>query len=246
MISHEHKAIYVHVPKCAGSSVEKLLLPNRPQHDGPDYEHLFGWCPKRKIHLQHATATQMLDLELVTESQWRDYYKFAFVRNPFDRTFSDYFWMKTQIEPAGGFGEYIERRGRFAPILGEPDGPDYRGDHLIPQCEFVYIDGKIAVDFIGRFESLDAGLETIQTKLSVVDRRVPHLKKGRKRHQHYSHFYTNRMREQVRSLYEADLEAFGYQFDDQRSVMSNIKRYVWPIRHTLGNWKYAAQTRFGV
>lgn len=246
MISHQHQAIFVHVPKCAGSSVEQLLVPERSVQGEVDYEHLWGWCPKRKIHLQHATAEQLLDLELVTESQWRDYYKFAFVRNPFDRTFSDFYWMKGQVEPSGGFWEYIERRGRFAPILAEPDQPRFRGDHLIAQNEFVCLDGQIAVDFIGRFETLNADLDVILKKLSITRTSIPHLKKGRKRHRHYSHFYSDRMREKVGAMYETDLTMFGYQFEDERNMVSNMARYVWPIRHMLGNWKYAVQTKFGV
>ncbi len=245
MISHQHKAIFIHVPKCAGSSVEHLLSGGRPKREDVDYEHLWGWCPKRRIHLQHATATQLLELELVTESQWRDYFKFAFVRNPFDRTCSDYFWMQSQTETPGGFWEYIERRSRFASILANPGHPSYRGDHLVPQRDFVCVDGQLAVDFIGRFENFERDLASILKRLQIDDVRVPHLKKGRRRHQHYSHFYSEPMRKKVTALYAEDLAAFDYRFDDRRNIMTNISRYVWPVRHTLGSWKHAAQMKFG-
>jgi len=246
MISHQHKAIFVHIPKCAGSSVEKLLAPERSRDAQVDYEHLYGWCPKRKIHLQHATAQQMLEMELVTESQWRDYFKFAIVRNPFARTCSDYYWMLGKITKPASFWEYIERRGRFTPVLADPESRDYRGDHLDPQRDFLCLDGKIAVDFVGRFENLNADVGTVLEKLSIPDTRVPHLEKGRKRYQHYSHFYNNRMRERVASLYAQDLDAFDYQFEDKRTLATSLAQYVQPLRHRLGNWKYTAQTKLGV
>ena len=64
MISHQHKIIFIHIPKCAGSSIKDYYF-NSPQLDWktPNYDLLYGWCPKRKIHLQHATSKQLLETD---------------------------------------------------------------------------------------------------------------------------------------------------------------------------------------
>ena len=40
-----------------------------------NYDFLYGWCPDRRVHMQHVTAKQMLELELVTYQDWNNYYK---------------------------------------------------------------------------------------------------------------------------------------------------------------------------
>ena len=65
MISHTHKIIFIHIPKCAGSSVEVYFKNKTFDWTKPSYKNLTGWCPKRKIHLQHATSKQLLELDLI-------------------------------------------------------------------------------------------------------------------------------------------------------------------------------------
>ena len=79
MISHKHKFIFIHIPKCAGSSIRDFYF-DTPNLDWkiPNYDLLYGWCPKRKIHLQHATAKQILETDLVSRAVWDNYYKFTF------------------------------------------------------------------------------------------------------------------------------------------------------------------------
>ena len=64
MISHKHKCIFIHIPKTAGTSINTFFHPGVDFHyDKPDYDRLFGWCPERKFHMQHATSKQLLETE---------------------------------------------------------------------------------------------------------------------------------------------------------------------------------------
>ena len=49
MISHKHKCIFIHIPKCAGQSIEKWFC-------GRVYT---CWDDTNKIHVQHSTARQI-------------------------------------------------------------------------------------------------------------------------------------------------------------------------------------------
>ena len=110
MISHQHKIIFIHIPKCAGSSIKDYYF-NSPQLDWktPNYDLLYGWCPKRKIHLQHATSKQLLETELISEQVFKTYFKFTFVRNPYDRSYSDYLWVQKDRKIKGSFKDYCQR-----------------------------------------------------------------------------------------------------------------------------------------
>jgi nucleoside-diphosphate-sugar epimerase len=49
VISHEHNCIFIHIPKCGGTSVEKIFI-------GKQY---VSWDSPNKIWRQHATAQQI-------------------------------------------------------------------------------------------------------------------------------------------------------------------------------------------
>ena len=126
MISHKHKCIFIHIPKTAGTSIYSFFYPEVSFHfENPDYERLFGWCPKRKLHMQHATSKQLLETELITEEEWNTYYKFAFVRNPWDRAYSDYMWMQEFTNVKGSFNAYINREKVFKNILNDKSNNKY-------------------------------------------------------------------------------------------------------------------------
>ncbi len=72
MISHEFKCIFIHIPKTAGSSIEVF----------------FEEYPRT----QHVLATECL--KEYGGKDWNRYYKFAFVRNPWDRVLSWYLWLE--------------------------------------------------------------------------------------------------------------------------------------------------------
>lgn len=83
MISHKHKVIFIHIPKCAGSSVETAFGINVNDNQLNE-ENLFGWDNKNKIYLQHATPQQLIDLKILSPKIWDEYYKFVIVRNSWD------------------------------------------------------------------------------------------------------------------------------------------------------------------
>ncbi|MFO8053169.1 MAG: sulfotransferase family 2 domain-containing protein [Candidatus Omnitrophota bacterium] len=77
LISHTYKFIFLHIPKTAGSSVAATLKRNLNKND-------LLLCPH----------TKAVRLKLTAKDKWKDYFKFTFVRNPWDRMVSAYFFLR--------------------------------------------------------------------------------------------------------------------------------------------------------
>jgi hypothetical protein len=226
MISHKYKIIFIHIPKCAGSSISDFYF-DQPKLDWrtPNYNLLYGWCPERKIHMQHATPKELLETELIDKDIWKSYFKFAFVRNPWDRAYSDYLWLQKDRNIRGGFKDYLHARGCFKTVLNDRSEKGYRGDHLTTQSEYV-ADANYPLDFIGRFENLHQDISLLNSKLNIEKPFNMHAKNNTKNKlSHYSKFYTNSNKQLVEEVYHNDIKTLNYNFEDVRTGLSFFKSF---------------------
>lgn len=225
MISHKHKCIFIHIPKTAGTSINTFFHPGvRFHYEKADYERLFGWCPKRRIHMQHATSKQLIETELITEEQWNTYFKFAFVRNPWDRAYSDYIWIQQFSGVKGSFKDYILKNGNFKGILNDSSNNKYLGDHLYKQSDFFDVKGDYEVDFIGRFENFNLDIQYVLSELGITEKFNEFQNKGKGRKKVYSTFYTNTLKKLVTKEFEKDIRLFNYTFEDNRKGIHLLKK----------------------
>ena len=86
IVCDELKCVFVHVPKTGGSTITEILAP----YVNPDFsvEEERGWQVKfHKIHM-HAGLTN--------PEQYKEYWRFALIRNPYDRWMS---WTRNTPKP---------------------------------------------------------------------------------------------------------------------------------------------------
>jgi Sulfotransferase family len=221
MISHEHKCIFIHISKCAGTSVEKALgLKNWDLN----YDILWGWCPQNRLYLQHATPQQLRDLGYIDEKIWEEYYKFIIVRDPWDRAYSDYLWAIDNLNMYDGFSNFIQGKGKFRESLSRET--DFNiADHIYAQSDYFKLGGTaIEYDKVIRFENLEEGLHELATDLSMppeVFKKKENVNK--KRFRHYSVFYTRGRKKLVDRIYAEDIELFDYTFIDNRNFGDRLR-----------------------
>lgn len=87
VVCHQKKCIFIHIPKCAGTSIEQFIK----DHGRNDLQFI-GLYQNRSLH--HLTA---IELKIIIKEQiFHHYYKFSVVRNPYDRLLSEYYWTPIQ------------------------------------------------------------------------------------------------------------------------------------------------------
>lgn len=201
MISSKHKFIFIHIPKCGGSSIESLFGYNLwdrgkfPSHFC-SYDLFLGKDSSSAKYLQHSTITEIREMK---NDLIDDYFSFSFVRNPWDRHLSDFFFY-------GG-----QKRCDFKNFLLNPPSLDL--SHSMPQLDFICSsDGEFLVDFVGKFENIQSDFDTICDKIGIDRQKLPHTNKSN--HKHYTEYYDDKTREIVAEKYAKDIEYFGYKFGE--------------------------------
>jgi len=184
------KTIFIHIPKTAGISVVLSL---------------YGGS----ISMAH-TRLRMFRL-LFTETEFDSFYKFAFVRDPLDRLLSAYGFLKQ-----GGITPYdrefadthLSRYNDFSSFVRGWLSREsvYTYVHFVPQHDFVTIRGKLGVDFIGRFESLNEDYEHIRKATGIGKP----LEKFNARITKEQPQLDSDVMKIIENVYEKDYELFGY------------------------------------
>lgn len=220
MISREFKCLFVHIPKVAGQSVEAVFLDklglNWTQREAlllkPNSLPVKG--PPRLAHL---TATEYTQLGYVSSGEFNEFFKFSFIRNPWDRIWSEYKYRQYPFS----FDEFLLKRFPTAKDDNYRTHEDlYR--HVIPQSEFLFDNsGNCLVDFIGRFETIQNDFSHLTNKVFGYSLKLPHKNKSssrvmnflkKEKRQSYQEAYSDKGEAFVRSYYAQDIELFGYQF----------------------------------
>lgn len=194
MISHRYKFIFIHIPRTGGTSVESLLRDESCELLSNQ------WHPTvRHAPLNHLTLQEMIDHGFVSVETLRSYFKFCFVRNPWDRAVSEAAYL-------GGILGGDDLTAKLSRMLER----DTYGNHIRPQVEFIDTSHGVGVDFIGRFETLQRDVDKVCAVLGLPRRRLS-LRNGTA-HRPYWTCYDDVLRRKVEMKYACDIERFAYRF----------------------------------
>lgn len=205
-VSNTFKAIFVHIPKNAGESIEKSLR----MYGGDPNETLWGDLSDR-IVLQHYTASAIRHF-LSNDAIWNSYVKFAVVRNPWSKAVSEYNWY-LRFGPKCSFREWVfslEHRIKINEYIHRREIA-----HNIPQFKFVTDPaGKLLVNRILRFENLNEDFREFaaEQNWAVELGHVESTKSSDSRD--FREYYDKNSIDEIERVYRKDLDAFGYSKSD--------------------------------
>ena len=204
--------LFLWVPKCAGMSIYRTLVKygcDEERWDRP----MEPFSNRGIVTFGHVDVMSLLEQGLLSRRFFDRAFKFAFVRNPYDRMVSLFFYLKKVLRPevpeAMTFPEFclaVEREA--GPQVGLYN---YQG---LSQCNPMLSwltdrNGKIIADFIGRHENLEQDFQHVCRQIGIKET-IPHENKSE--HKPYRHYYTDQTRAIVEKLYRKDLDAFDYSF----------------------------------
>ena len=191
-LKKERKFIFIHIQKTAGKSIRQAL----GLRGGAD----------------HRLAKEIK--AEIGDEEWLRSFSFCFVRNPWDRIASAYYYRKSGgnkstddlnralIYPAT-FDEFCENINTFKALPNE--------SMFISQLNWISDQkSKIIVDYIGRVENIQTDFDIICTRINKSNTEIKHLNKSR--HKHFHELYNDNTKRLIELAYGEDIEAFKYTF----------------------------------
>lgn len=177
-ISEQKRLIYYDVPKCASTTVRTVFFGN-----------------------DHALSLRN------PKGNLDRYFKFSFIRDPWDRMVSN--WKMFTTQP------YRIKQIRSMTDLDVSRFEDFvhfarrtKNHHWQPQL--LYLPDKL--DFLGRLETFDQDFERLCEAIGVT--RMPRpVRRNNTARSRYQDYYTPKLVDVVAEMYAADIDAFGFEFD---------------------------------
>lgn len=231
IVSDEHKFVYFSVPKVACSSIKVALLPLFDL-DTTGYRGARGKSGNNiMMHQLFRDSGYQINkrqlLEKLKAGEYQNYFKFAFVRNPWDRILSC--WrhklsekdspgmeyptsLAESVYPGMPFSEFVEV------VASTPDSK--ANPHFQSQSSMIYgdLDGgrekALLSDFVGHFENLQEDFEYITKKIGAQQElSLGHLmRRSTEESRPYNDFYDENLHQLVHERYRDDISKFGYSF----------------------------------
>lgn len=213
-INHDKKAIFIHIPKNGGSYIASILK----EHYGfknyyiqrPDH-HIF--CNgkdesvdkhENKIHgtlMYYKTSPFINKIINMTKEKWNSYFIFTFVRNPYDRIVSGWNYINKFNIP---FKNYIN-------LNTYTNSYNYWHVFMSQTRHIIGDNGKIRINYLGKFENLENDLKTILNMIGIKDIIHTPFYKNKKPHKNFESYYDDDIIiKKVNDLMIEDFRNFGY------------------------------------
>tara|TARA_B100001123_G_C15083541_1_gene936690 strand:- start:301 stop:1011 length:711 start_codon:yes stop_codon:yes gene_type:complete len=232
-----YKGIFIHVPKAAGTSMMTAFEPYQEEglitEKTSFLQHPMLPLPLLAMFNFDISRAEVMK-SVIGSVRWDETFKFCFVRNPWDRYISNWHWLTRTGQRTGwvdrgwqgedgnvSFHDFVHQIGACydMPIN------QYQHDkwHMRNQIEHISDrSGTLMVDFVGRVENIVEDFAYACQEMGVPDIELPHLNhvgyhagEDIKPEPHYSTYYTSELRDIVASRCKADIEAFGYTYEEK-------------------------------
>jgi hypothetical protein len=200
MINKDYRAIFVHNPKCGGTSLINILKQHGFSHNRSYGKDSLDPNEGRFGKIEKSYGNKIIST----------YFLFTFVRNPYDRMVSSYHYLNKRLNgkhiPLGVFKNFND----FVKNLFSISDHHWKWHYTL---QHTHIQSKHRkCDFIGRFENLQEDFNIVCDKIGIPHQQLPH--KNKSKHKHYTEYYDDETKSIVAEKYAKDIEYFGYKFGE--------------------------------
>ncbi len=205
IISGLHKFIFAAIPKTGTHAVRRALR----EHMGPQDVEQVGLFVQRQLpipdlaRIGHGHLTLAQVRPYLQPEMFEAFFKFAFVRNPFDRFVS---YCSFVTRDTGEFDR--DPQAVMRELLADPPS-----DHILfhPQHSFITdASGALLTDYVGRVEEMQKSYDEIAERIGIPSAQLDKINASNR--QDYREYYDPPLIEGVAKYYARDIELFGYQF----------------------------------
>ena len=210
-LSYSHRYIFIHVYRAGGNSVRAALSP-------------YSTVPRRTLLARVPLARRMAKSQLYSLRGYNHghikarelkaalppdvfdtFFKFAFVRNPWDWQVSIYHYVRQRTDhPEHSFFRSLRTFSEYLDWRVNVKGAELQSEFVLSES------GDMLVDFVGRYETLADDFDAVCDRIGI-ECALPHI--NRSTHADFRDYYTAETRALVEQVYRPDIELFGYRFD---------------------------------
>jgi hypothetical protein len=216
-INHDLKAIFIHVHKTGGTYISYMLHKyygfknyylHRPDHDK------FCFSKKKttkyinyenRIHgvLAYYKTSPYINKKMgMTPQKWDSYYKFCFIRNPYDKIVSAWYHVNRYNIP---FANFLNLKDVCNDV-------EYMHTFMPQVRNIINEKGMIGINFIGHFENLEYDFQSVLKNIGVKNIIHEVEKKMNKRdHNPFYEYYDQETLDKVNILLKEDFEKLDYE-----------------------------------
>lgn len=216
MIISERKGfIFVHNPKCAGTSVRSALTPYDTTHDL--FWNFETWNG-REIDRAHMPLFMFRSLYPQYFALLSHYLSFMFVRDPYDRAVSAFNEVRRMLVPTSGEpGSEKNYRQALNSFLANMTEKSLRREmrkyrHFVRQSDMAFLGQKRLVDIVMKIEEWPDCLSQLAVFMPDVAARIAQAEKRnvtRMPNRHKSYLDEVSIGK-INTIYEQDFDLFGY------------------------------------
>ena len=212
MISKKYRFIFSHIPKCGGTSILNFFYEKDKTNFIREYDKLGD----------HKT---FFEYQKKFPRKFKSYFKFCFVRNPFDRCVSLYYFRKQRANEIIKLNQILPAHWPTIDEINKYSFKDMVKKSVDLKCNnqnthFLEVGCRNGwwlsdemvqkVNFIGKFENLQEDFNIVCDKIGISRQNLPHSNSTN--HKHYTEYYDDETRKIVANAYAKDIEYFGYEF----------------------------------
>ncbi len=190
-VAPEQRGIFIHIPKTAGSSTYLQTGTIAPR--------MFG---------RHATA--LFVKNRLSAEEWESLFKFAFIRNPWQRMVSMYrFYRNNGFTKLSDFKDWLIELNKTRKIEGNQYMDSLARNPITQKTFLTDENGDILVDYIGKLESFHHDFSIICNKLGIEPDKL-HINQSKP--YDYKKCYNSETESLIGNLCHWEISQFNYSF----------------------------------
>lgn len=223
------KAIYFVMPKVACTSLKSIFAKHLGLNNFDNSDHF------KNVH-------QMVDFPYANKQEiydnYKDYFKFGFVRNPWDRVVSAY-TNKITNDPnynnpsfTNGVGVYsYDEKGKnrfhvgmsfeeYLEVIRTTEPIDYDGHFRIQHWILTDMQHRMLSDFVGKLETLDRDFKYVCERIGLENVELPKFNESKKNKVRFQDYYNDKTKKIVEKLYQQDIDIYRFKFDEKAEIFA--------------------------